>query len=107
MKIFTNEALYHNYNIAFAIYPLVYFLRLTKPLPRSGCRSKFLLKKRDLGTGGRIRDIHSTGRGAHEIAAVAGYSCGNLHLPEYSMPWEEEKEIYPNSLSHPRQVPKF
>ena len=99
-------ALYHITIIALLRSTPVYFFRLTKALPRSGRRSKFPLK-RSLGTGGRIRDIHSTGRGAHEIAAVAGYSCGNLHLPEYSMPWEEEKEIYPNSLSHPRQVPKF
>ncbi|CAJ0943262.1 unnamed protein product, partial [Mesorhabditis belari] len=55
------------------------------------------------GTGGRIRDVHATGRGAHEIAAVAGYSFGNLHLPGYEMPWEEP-EVYPSGFAHPRQI---
>lgn len=55
------------------------------------------------GTGGRIRDIHATGKGAHEIAGVAGYSFGNLHLDGYTMPWEE-KEVYPNGFGHPHQV---
>ncbi|XP_026502700.1 phosphoribosylformylglycinamidine synthase-like, partial [Terrapene carolina triunguis] len=33
------------------------------------------------GTGGRIRDVQCTGRGAHVIAGTAGYSFGNLHIP--------------------------
>lgn len=33
------------------------------------------------GTGGRIRDVQSTGRGAHVVAGTAGYSFGNLLLP--------------------------
>lgn len=33
------------------------------------------------GTGGRIRDVQATGRGAHVIAGTAGYSFGNLHIP--------------------------
>lgn len=33
------------------------------------------------GTGGRIRDVQCTGRGAHVIAGTAGYSFGNLLLP--------------------------
>lgn len=33
------------------------------------------------GTGGRIRDVHCTGRGAHVVAGTAGYSFGNLHIP--------------------------
>lgn len=48
------------------------------------------------GTGGRIRDTHSTGRGSHEIAATAGYSFGNLHIPGYDLPWEEQWEYPPN-----------
>uniref|UniRef100_A0A0K0DQI0 FGAR-AT_linker domain-containing protein n=1 Tax=Angiostrongylus cantonensis TaxID=6313 RepID=A0A0K0DQI0_ANGCA len=55
------------------------------------------------GTGGRIRDTHATGRGSHEIAGVAGYSFGNLHLPDYRMPWEDEDE-YPCAFSHPNNV---
>lgn len=33
------------------------------------------------GTGGRIRDVQSTGKGAHVIAGTAGYSFGNLNVP--------------------------
>ena len=33
------------------------------------------------GTGGRIRDVHAAGRGAHVVAGTAGYSFGNLHIP--------------------------
>jgi len=33
------------------------------------------------GTGGRIRDIQATGRGAHVIAGTAGYCFGNLNIP--------------------------
>ncbi|KAK0421014.1 hypothetical protein QR680_015023 [Steinernema hermaphroditum] len=55
------------------------------------------------GTGGRIRDVHSTGRGAHEIAGVAGYSFGNLHLDNYDLPWETDDQ-YPPNMAHPREV---
>ncbi|XP_045148167.1 phosphoribosylformylglycinamidine synthase-like, partial [Echinops telfairi] len=33
------------------------------------------------GTGGRIRDVQCTGRGAHVVAGTAGYCFGNLHIP--------------------------
>ncbi|KAK6744267.1 hypothetical protein RB195_011147 [Necator americanus] len=56
------------------------------------------------GTGGRIRDTHATGRGSHEIAGIAGYSFGNLHLPNYRMPWEHEEDKYPYSFSHPSTI---
>ncbi|EYB95487.1 hypothetical protein Y032_0159g3288 [Ancylostoma ceylanicum] len=56
------------------------------------------------GTGGRIRDTHATGRGSHEIAGVAGYSFGNLHLPDYHMPWENTEDKYPYGFSHPSAV---
>ena len=61
------------------------------------------MKGATTGTGGRIRDIHATGKGAHEIAGVAGYSFGHLHLDNYRMPWEGE-ETYPPGFSHPSQV---
>ncbi|XP_022663775.1 phosphoribosylformylglycinamidine synthase-like [Varroa destructor] len=55
------------------------------------------------GTGGRIRDTHATGRGSYEIAGTAGYSFGNLHIPGYDLPWEEEWE-YPPNFAPPLQV---
>lgn len=33
------------------------------------------------GTGGRIRDVQATGRGAHTLVGTAGYCFGNLCLP--------------------------
>lgn len=33
------------------------------------------------GTGGRIRDVQSAGKGGHVIAGTAGYCFGNLHIP--------------------------
>ena len=56
------------------------------------------------GTGGRIRDVHCTGRGAHVIAGTAGYSFGNLNIPGYKLPWEDEKFQYPSNFALPLQV---
>ncbi|CAL2037441.1 unnamed protein product [Caenorhabditis brenneri] len=56
------------------------------------------------GTGGRIRDIHATGRGAYEIAGTVGYSFGNLNLPGLSLPWEDESFEYPTSISEPAKI---
>ncbi|KAJ7313070.1 hypothetical protein JRQ81_004337 [Phrynocephalus forsythii] len=53
------------------------------------------------GTGGRIRDVQCTGRGAHVIAGTAGYSFGNLHIPgESQLP-----VIFENRFSAPIPVP--
>jgi len=43
------------------------------------------------GTGGRIRDVQAVGRGGYVIAGTAGYSFGNLLIPDYELPWEEKK----------------
>ncbi|KAE9556208.1 hypothetical protein FO519_000547 [Halicephalobus sp. NKZ332] len=56
------------------------------------------------GTGGRLRDVHATGRGAHEIAGIAGYSVGNLHLDNYRQPWEDEDWTYPNNFASPKKI---
>ncbi|XP_061593812.1 phosphoribosylformylglycinamidine synthase [Cololabis saira] len=58
------------------------------------------------GTGGRIRDVQSAGRGGHVIAGTAGYCFGNLHIPGYRLPWECEGEgwEYPSSFAPPLQV---
>ncbi|XP_017262724.1 phosphoribosylformylglycinamidine synthase isoform X1 [Kryptolebias marmoratus] len=58
------------------------------------------------GTGGRIRDVQSAGRGGHVIAGTAGYCFGNLHIPGYRLPWESEGEEweYPSSFAPPLQV---
>jgi phosphoribosylformylglycinamidine synthase len=58
----------------------------------------------ETGTGGRIRDVQATGRGAHVIAGVSAYSVGNLHLDGYTLPWEDAKLEYPSNLAHPRDI---
>ena len=57
----------------------------------------------ETGTGGRIRDVHATGRGALVVAGISAYCMGNLHLEGYELPWEEEAE-YPANLAPPRQI---
>ena len=42
----------------------------------------------ETGTGGRIRDVHATGRGALVVAGTAAYCVGNLRLPGDKLPWE-------------------
>ncbi|RXN24302.1 phosphoribosylformylglycinamidine synthase [Labeo rohita] len=56
------------------------------------------------GTGGRIRDVQSAGKGGHVIAGTAGYCFGNLHIPGYVLPWEEDGWEYPSSFASPLQV---
>ncbi|CAD6185896.1 unnamed protein product [Caenorhabditis auriculariae] len=57
------------------------------------------------GTGGRIRDVHATGRGAHEIAGVAGYSVGNLFIPRMLTPWEVRmSQPSPKGICQPLKI---
>ncbi|XP_022451409.1 phosphoribosylformylglycinamidine synthase isoform X1 [Delphinapterus leucas] len=56
------------------------------------------------GTGGRIRDVQCTGRGAHVVAGTAGYCFGNLHIPGYSMPWEDPSFQYPGNFARPLEI---
>ena len=56
------------------------------------------------GTGGRIRDNEAVGRGGHCIASVAAYCVGNLHIPHYSLPWEENGWQHPENLAAPLAI---
>ncbi|CAK9831747.1 Phosphoribosylformylglycinamidine synthase [Anthophora retusa] len=56
------------------------------------------------GTGGRLRDIQAIGRGGYYIAGTAGYSVGNLQIPEYDLPWEEKDLPYPNNMASPLEI---
>nr|CAB3264793.1 phosphoribosylformylglycinamidine synthase-like [Phallusia mammillata] len=42
------------------------------------------------GTGGRQRDQHAIGRGAHVVAGTVGYCVGNLNLKNHQLPWEDK-----------------
>uniref|UniRef100_A0A8I5YKP9 Phosphoribosylformylglycinamidine synthase n=1 Tax=Pongo abelii TaxID=9601 RepID=A0A8I5YKP9_PONAB len=56
------------------------------------------------GTGGRIRDVQCTGRGAHVVAGTAGYCFGNLHIPGYNLPWEDPSFQYSGNFARPLEV---
>ncbi|XP_029939692.1 phosphoribosylformylglycinamidine synthase [Salarias fasciatus] len=58
------------------------------------------------GTGGRIRDVQSAGRGGHVIAGTAGYCFGNLLIPGYILPWEAPSQQWehPSSFASALQV---
>jgi phosphoribosylformylglycinamidine synthase len=58
----------------------------------------------ETGTGGRIRDVQATGRGALVVAGTAGYCVGNLRLPGYQLPWEDEGFGYPPNLAPPLTI---
>ena len=58
----------------------------------------------ETGTGGRIRDVQATGRGALVVAGTAAYCVGNLRLPGYELPWEDPEFRYPPNLASPRAI---
>ena len=58
----------------------------------------------ETGTGGRIRDVQATGRGALVIAGTAAYCVGNLYIPGYDLPWENPEFKYPDNLATPLQI---
>lgn len=58
----------------------------------------------ETGTGGRIRDVQATGRGALVIAGTAAYCVGNLLIPGYDLPWEDKNFVYPGNLASPLKI---
>ena len=52
----------------------------------------------ETGTGGRLRDVMATGRGAYPVAGVSSYCVGNLQIPGYELPWEDKSFKYPSNL---------
>ncbi len=58
----------------------------------------------ETGTGGRIRDVQATGTGGLVIAGTAAYCVGNLRIPGYTLPWEDDSYAYPNNLAAPLQI---
>lgn len=58
----------------------------------------------ETGTGGRIRDVQAVGRGGLVVAGTAAYCVGNLRIPGYKLPWEDESFEYPTNLASPLQI---
>eukprot|EP00934_Nitzschia_sp_Nitz4_P005881 Nitzschia sp. Nitz4//scaffold35_size145790//45023//49253//NITZ4_003020-RA/size145790-augustus-gene-0.133-mRNA-1//-1//CDS//3329549094//5871//frame0 len=58
----------------------------------------------ETGTGGRLRDVMATGRGAYPVAGVSSYCVGNLQIPGYELPWEDKSFVYPSNLASPLDI---
>jgi phosphoribosylformylglycinamidine synthase len=58
----------------------------------------------ETGTGGRIRDVHATGKGGLVIAGTAAYCVANLLIPGYDLPWEEKGSVYLSNLASPLTI---
>ena len=58
----------------------------------------------ETGTGGRLRDVTATGRGAYPVAGVSSYCVGNLNIPGYDMPWEDKTFKYASNLALPLDI---
>jgi phosphoribosylformylglycinamidine synthase len=58
----------------------------------------------ETGTGGRLRDVMATGRGAYPVAGISSYCVGNLNIPGYDLPWEDKSFLYPNNLASPLKI---
>lgn len=58
----------------------------------------------ETGTGGRLRDVMATGRGAYPVAGICAYCVGNLHIPGYELPWEDKSFLYPSNLASPLDI---
>ena len=56
------------------------------------------------GGGGRIRDNQAVGRGGLVCASGAAYCTGNLHIPGYEQPWEEDGFSHPPDLASPAEI---
>ncbi|XP_065075037.1 phosphoribosylformylglycinamidine synthase [Ochlerotatus camptorhynchus] len=55
------------------------------------------------GTGGRLRDVQSIGRGGLPICGTVGYCVGMLNIPGYELPYERHLE-YPPSFAKPLKI---
>ncbi len=53
----------------------------------------------ETGTGGRIRDVQGTGKGGFVVAGTTGYCVAGLHIPGYSLPWENDYQCPDNLAS--------
>lgn len=56
------------------------------------------------GTGGRIRDNQSIGRGGLVIASVVGYCVGNLGLDDFECDWEDTPKGLNNRMATAEKI---
>jgi len=58
----------------------------------------------ETGTGGRLRDVQSTGTGAAYIAGTIGYCVGALNHPMDRKPYEDATWSYPSNMASPLDI---
>jgi len=58
----------------------------------------------ETGTGGRLRDVQATGRGANTVAGISAYCVGNLNIPGYTLPWEPAVPEVAANLAKPLAI---
>lgn len=59
----------------------------------------------ETGTGGRLRDVHATGKGSLVVAGTAAYCTGNLNFSDYEVAGEDRGKFnYPGNLASPAQI---
>jgi phosphoribosylformylglycinamidine synthase len=58
----------------------------------------------ETGTGGRIRDVHATGKGGLVVAGTAAYCVANLLINGYDLPWEDKRSVYLSNLASPLTI---
>ena len=57
------------------------------------------------GTGGRNRDNFVVGRGGLLLVSALGIMVGNLHIPGYRLPWEDDEGwTSPNGYADPLEI---
>ncbi len=56
------------------------------------------------GTGGRIRDNQTVGRGGSAVAGSTLFLVGNLLIPGYAQPWESANWEQPYQMETPLQI---
>ena len=56
------------------------------------------------GSGGMFRDLLDSGIGGKIGIGAAGYCVGNLHIPGYILPWEEDGWTHPETLASPLEI---
>jgi phosphoribosylformylglycinamidine synthase len=56
------------------------------------------------GTGGRIRDNESVGRGGRTSASLVGYATGDWRIPGSLLPWEKKPVVRAYGLKSPLEI---
>ncbi len=56
------------------------------------------------GIGGLFRDLMAVRLGGLVTILFAGYCTGNLYIPGYELPWEQDEWLHPDNLASPLDI---